>query len=109
MTFEQMIADVLGVEIHISKRFDGKVNLHVKELTYQGMNWEQRECRDSWLAEQNNRLVFFSEIEAVRHFLSWFLQNRLGLEIDQISGMYRFGEMKIAEPRIPFVNPNKEA
>jgi len=107
MTLEQMIADVLGVEIHISHRFDGKCNLHINEVLYDGTNWEQRECRDSWLAEDNNRLTFANPILAVRYFLSWFLQNRLGLERDPISGSYQFGPMKQVEPKIPFTNMTK--
>jgi len=102
MDLSQAISRALGIDIHFSHTITGRTTLHVNEVLYDGHNWQQRECRDAWLAEQYNRRHFSNEPEALSFFLSWFLQNRLGLEIDPISNMYRFGPMKPAEPRIPF-------
>ena len=94
MDLSQALSKALGVNIKFAHSLTGRVTVHIPEVLYTGENWHQRELRDAWQLPQYQRVSFRGEPDALAFFLKWYMDVRLGLERDEISGMYTYtGEM----------------
>ncbi len=90
MDIAQAISKALGVNIKFAHSLTGRVTVHVPETIFTGQNWHQRELKHAWHLPQYHRVSFASEPEALAFFLKWYLDIRLGLTRDGISGMYTY-------------------